>query len=867
MRIITAVLLCFTTLNLRAASDYPVQPVPFTSVRLTGGLLANCQATNNAVTMPVALDQCESSGRIKNFDLAAEVMRRRAAGETNFQIKPPTQYPFDDTDVYKAIEGAAFCLSVKPDPAVSAKLETIIARVAAAQESDGYLYTFRTMHPDSPGHDWVDQQRWLKDPKLSHELYNLGHLYESGFAHFQATGSRSLLDICLKSAELLQKDFGDGEPRIAPGHEVVEMGLAKLYRQTGDKRWLDLAKFFLDVRGHGSEYSQDHKPVIEQDKAVGHAVRANYLYSGMADVAALSGDERYLAAITKIWNNVVGTKLHLTGGCGARASGEAYGNDYELPHRCYNETCAAVAFLFWNHRMFLMTGDAKYMDVFERTLYNGVLSGVSLSGDRFFYPNPLEYDGSTKNNHGFAGRAPWFGCACCPPNVLRTLASLGDYVYAVRSERRLQSAANNQSDSRPLPPKGGVPSGDQLFVNLYAESIATATVAGNKVKLEQTTEYPWDGKIKLRVTPEKPASFTLNLRIPGWVEGKPLPSDLYTYDDATPAKWTLRVNGKKVSFDKSGSGKLPSPGLSATLSPSDGERDGVRGRSEVRNGFATITREWKSGDEVTLDLPMPIRRVAGNAKIAATKNQVALERGPIVYAFEGVDNAGSVFNTVLPADARIKPEHRADFLGGVTVLNITKAQRVALNKDGKLATKPAKLTAIPYAVWANRGLSPMAVWLARDAATARPIQPSTLASQARVTTSFARAGMSLAFINDQLVPENFTDGFAPNFDFWPHKGTSEWITYEFAQPMKCSAVKVSWFDDTGSGECRLPVSWRITYRDTDNNWKPVTNPSEYTIKKRDPVRVTFDPVTTKLLRLEIELPKDFSTGLYEWEVE
>lgn len=803
-------LLGCATLNLFAASDYAVQPVPFTQVQLTSGLLANRQATNAVVTLPFALEQCETSGRIKNFDLAAEVMKHRAAGETNFQIKPPTQYPFDDTDVYKAIEGAAFCLSVKPDAALQAKLETIIARVAAAQEADGYLYTFRTMHPDSPGHDWVDQQRWRKDPNLSHELYNLGHLYEAGVAYYRATGSRSLLDICLKSAALIEKDFGDHQLRISPGHQIIEMGLVKLYRQTGDTNWLDLAQFFLDVRGKGSEYSQDHKPVIAQDKAVGHAVRANYMYAGMADVAALSGDQRYLDAITKIWNNVVDTKLHLTGGCGARASGEAYGNDYELPHRCYNETCAAVAFLFWNHRMFLMTGDAKYMDVFERSLYNGVLSGVSLSGDRFFYPNPLEYDGSAKNNHGFAGRAPWFGCACCPPNVLRTLASLGDYVYAVQ--------------------------GDKLFVNLYAQGEATATVAGTKVKLEQTTEYPWDGAIKLRVTPEKSASFTVNVRIPGWVEGKPLPSDLYTYDDATPAKWSVRVNGKKVS-------------------------------TTPQHGFATITREWKTGDEVTLDFPMPVRYVAGNAKIAATKNQVALERGPIVYAFEGVDNAGSVFDAVLPASAKIKPEYRADFLGGVTVLNITEAQRVALNKDGKVTTKSASLTAIPYAVWANRGLSPMGVWLARDAATARPFLPPTLASRAKVSVSFARPGMNTAYLNDQLLPQNFTDGFAPNFDFWPHKGTTETVTYEFAQPATVKSVRVSWFDDTGSGECRLPVSWRVLYRDDKKQWQPVANPSEYAIKKRDPVRVTFDPVTTKSLRLEIELTKDFSAGLYEWEVE
>ena len=420
-----------------AAADYPVKPVPFTDVKFTGGLLHDRQETNVRVTLPFALDQLESSNRMKNFDLAAETMKRRAAGETNFQNKPVTQYTFDDTDAYKAIEGGAFCLSLRPDPALASRMEGLIARIAAAQEPDGYLYTFRTMHPDAPAHPWIDAKRWLKDPELSHEFYNLGHLYEAGVAHAQATNSDSLLKICLKSAELLQRDFGDGEPRIAPGHEVVEMGLAKLYRQTGDERWLNLARFFLETRGTGSEYSQDHLPVTEQREAVGHAVRANYLYSGMADVAALKGDERYLKAIHAIWDNVVGRKLHLTGGCGARAAGEAYGDDYELPHRCYNETCAAIGFLYWNHRMFLMTGDGKFMDVFERTLYNGFLSGVSLSGDRFFYPNPLEYDGKERNNHGHAGRAPWFGCACCPPNALRMIASLGGYVSAVRDRSRL----------------------------------------------------------------------------------------------------------------------------------------------------------------------------------------------------------------------------------------------------------------------------------------------------------------------------------------------------------------------------------------------------------------------------------------------
>ena len=334
-------------LTLRAA-DYPVQPVPFTDVQLSGGFWRARAETNRTVTVPFALQQCEDSNRLKNFDLAAETMRRRAAGESGFQNIPVTRFPFDDSDVYKALESAAYALSTKPDAAIAQRLDSWIVRIAAAQEPDGYLYTFRTMHPDSPAHNWIDQQRWLKDPELSHELYNLGHMYEAGVAHFQATGKRTLLTICLKSAELLWHDFGDSKLRIAPGHEVIEMGLVKLYRVTGEKRYLDLAKIFLDARGPGGpDYNQRHQLVVDQDQAVGHAVRANYLYAGMADVAALTGDQRYVTAIEKIWDNMESKKLYLTGGVGALAKGEAYGADYELPNDAYNETCAAVALMMW----------------------------------------------------------------------------------------------------------------------------------------------------------------------------------------------------------------------------------------------------------------------------------------------------------------------------------------------------------------------------------------------------------------------------------------------------------------------------------------------------------------------------------------
>ena len=614
-------------------------PVPFTAVRITGGFWRQKQETNRTVTVPFAMQQCEESGRLRNFDLAAEVLRRRAAGEKDFQIKPPTIYPFDDTDAYKAIEGAAYVLSMQRDPALEAALDVWIARIAAAQEPDGYLYTFRTMHPDSPGHPWIGVQRWEKDPDLSHELYNCGHLYEAGVAYFQATGKRTLLDVCLKSAELLWHDFGDGRLRIAPGHQIVEMGLVKLYRVTGDDRWLKLARIFLDARGPGNTaYSQQHKLVVDQDEAVGHAVRANYMYAGMADVAALTGDARYLAAISRIWENVAAKKLYLTGSVGALARGEAYGADYELPPDGYNETCAALALMNWNHRMFLLTGNAKYMDVLERTAFNGFLSGVSASGDRFFYPNPLAYDGQKKNNHGHAGRAPWFGCACCPPNLMRTLAALTGYFYAVRD--------------------------DSLYVNFYAESEGDVTVAGTKVRVSQQTDYPWNGQVTLRISPEKPARFTVRLRIPGWVEGHPVPSDLYAYEPTDPMGWKL---GGVVAADQY-------------------RRDG---------GYYLVTREWQPGDTLRLDLIMPVRRVIGNPKIAATTGRVAFERGPVVYCFEGTDQP---IPTAVSPTTKTEVQIRPDLLGGVTVLKIGEA------------------IAIPYYAWNNRGLAPMTVWVPAAAA-------------------------------------------------------------------------------------------------------------------------------------------------------
>src|SRR5215813_9644049 len=377
--------------------DYPVQPVPFTAVHLADVFWAPRIETNRQVTVPFAFQQCELSGRVDNFERAAKALR----GEPLENTRPPG-YPFDETDLYKVIEGASYTLSVHPDPKLDAYVDGLIAKIAAAQEPDGYLYTTRTIDPQHP-HEWSGNARWEKEEILSHELYNSGHLFEAAYAHYAATGKRTLLDVALKNADLLVNTFGPDKRKIYPGHQIAEMGLVKLYRVTGKQAYLDLAKFMLDSRGGGSPYNQANIPVVQQTEAEGHAVRATYMYSGMADVAAMTGDKAYVHALDQIWENVVNRKLYVTGGIGALGEGEAFGADYELPNMsAYNETCAAVGNVFWNQRMFLLHGDSKYADIFERSLYNGLISGVSLDGKTYFYPNPL-------SSNGQHSRSPWFG--------------------------------------------------------------------------------------------------------------------------------------------------------------------------------------------------------------------------------------------------------------------------------------------------------------------------------------------------------------------------------------------------------------------------------------------------------------------------
>ena len=496
-------------------SGYPIDPVPFTSVKVTDSFWGQRLKANREVTIPLAFGKCEETGRYENFVKAAHP-------SDEYKVEG---FSFDDTDVYKTIEGASYSLQTYPDKKLEKYIDSVLVIVAAAQEPDGYLYTARTMNPKHP-HNWSGPERWSEVENLSHEFYNLGHMVEGAVAYYQATGKRNFLDIAIRYADCVCKNIGEGpgQKRVIPGHQIAEMALVRLYMVTGDKKYLDQAKFFLDARGTTARkdiYLQSHKPVLEQDEAVGHAVRAGYMYSGMADVAAITGDSSYVRAIDRIWENIVGKKIYITGGIGARHEGEAFGDNYELPNlTAYNETCAAIGNVYTNYRLFLLHGDAKYFDVLERTLYNGLISGVSLDGGRFFYPNPLACDGKYRFNADHTiTRQPWFGCACCPSNISRFIPSLPGYVYAVKD--------------------------DKVYVNLFLSNRAKLKVNGKNVVLEQETSYPWNGDIRLTVAKGN-QPFVMNVRIPGWVRGSVLPGGLYSYADGEELAYRVSVNGQEV---------------------------------------------------------------------------------------------------------------------------------------------------------------------------------------------------------------------------------------------------------------------------------------------------------------------------------
>ena len=613
-------------------SGYPITPVPFTSVKVTPGTFwgQRLEASRN-VTIPLAFSKCESEGRYTNFSNAAEHLKDPSKV---FKVDGVMGYSFDDTDPYKTIEGASYLLQTYPDKKLEAYVDSVIAVIASAQEPDGYLYTARTQNPEHP-HGWAGPKRWSKVEDLSHEFYNLGHLCEAAVAHYYATGKKSLLNVCMKFADCVCREVGDkpGQACVVPGHQIAEMGLAKLYIATGDKKYLDQAKFFLDKRGYTTiktEYSQSHIPVLQQDEAVGHAVRAGYMYAGMADVAALTGDKSYIDAIDRIWDNIITKKYYITGGVGATSSGEAFGKNYELPNMsAYCETCAAIAQVYLNYRLFLLHGDSKYYDALERTLYNGVISGISIDGGRFFYPNPLQSMGQHQ-------RQAWFGCACCPSNAARFIPSLPQYIYAVKD--------------------------NSFYVNLFAGNETNVKVGGKNVTFVQKTNYPWDGDIEM--TMKKASSqFALNIRIPGWVRGQVVPSDLYNYVDGKHLGYTVTLNGQKVEC-------------------------------ELKDGYFVIDRKWKSGDKVNVHFDMEPRLVKANGRVTQDKGRAEIERGPLVYCAEWPDNDCDVLSVLLNQEPQYTMGEKV--IEGTTVKTITTdAQTLNFDERGRLNTKDERLVLSP----------------------------------------------------------------------------------------------------------------------------------------------------------------------------
>ncbi len=789
--------LTLTSISLAAqpptGTDYLIQPVPFTRVHLTDEFWRPRLETNASVTIPYILQKCREEGRINNFLMAAGKGKGTKL----------TAFPFDDTDLYKLLEGASYSLQEKYDADLDHQMDTLIRIIGAAQEPDGYLYTFRTAHVAKP-HEWIGKERWVNEERLSHELYNCGHLYEAAVAHYQATEKKSFLNIAIRNADLLVRVFGPGKLEKYPGHQIVELGLVKLYRMTGRKEYLDLAKFFLDVRGPGGDsYNQADKKVTDQTDAEGHAVRAAYMYTGMADIAALTGDNRYLHAIDTIWDNVVEKKLYITGGIGATGNGEAFGQDYELPNMsAYAETCAAIGNVYWNLRMFLLHGDAKYMDVLERTLYNGLLSGISLSGNRFFYPNPLASVGQHE-------RSAWFSCACCITNMTRFLPSMPGYIYA-------QDASG-------------------LYVNLFVSDSAVITLPAGNVKIVQQTDYPWQGKIDIAIDPEIKTRFVLRVRIPGWATGNPVPGDLYSMLGNDPGRIPIYVNGKQIDY-------------------------------AIHRGYAVIDRAWQPGDRVTLSFPMEVEKIKANPQVTADKDRMALQRGPVVYCLEGVDQKdNSVQSIVLDTAAKITAVYRPEKLNGI----------LELVTQGHIATRSPKepislggqetLTAIPYYSWNNRGAGEMEVWIPYRSDAAKPKSDPTIASRATATSS-ARSKLMVKALNDQYEPADSKDRSTNYLHWWPAKDTTEWVQYDFDRSYTISESKVYWYDDKPWGGCDLPASWQLLYKD-GQEWRPVRATTPYEIAKDRYNTVKFEPVTTTALRMIVRLPKNDASGIHEWTVE
>ena len=771
-------------------SIYPIKTVDLSKVEFTDGFWNQRYETNRDVTLPHLFQRLKESGRIDNLLFASK----------NKDGVYCTNYPFDESDIYKSIEAASYILMLNTIPGLEEQLDSLILIISNVQLEDGYLYSARNS-PSKHIMKSIGPKRW-SNLQWSHELYNVGHLYEAAVAHYNATGKSNLLNIAIKNAELILSTFGPNKLQIPPGHQEIELGLMKLFEVTGNKEYANLAKYFLDIRGHGEkltgreswgEYAQDHIPVTQQKEAVGHAVRAAYQYSAMTDIAAVTQDNEYDNAINTLWDNLTTKKLYITGGIGSTGAGEALGPDYDLPNlSAYNETCSSIANMMWNYKMFQLYGDGKYLDVFERTLYNAFLSGVGMEGNLFFYPNPLA-------TYGSQIRAPWFTCACCPPNIARFIASLPSKIYTT-----------NDND---------------IFVNLYSASSAEIKIKNSLINIEQVTDYPWSGSIKFVVSPQiEESEFILKLRIPGWAIGAPLSGDLYKFMD----------HGGKPSISI----------------------NGVNQKVVIENGFASLNRKWKSGDIIELNLPMKINRVVAIDKVKSDLGKVALQRGPIVYCFEWPENGEPlVDNFLLDDSVKLFSKYENDLLNGVSTISGSVTNFIYSQNELEQSQKDFK--AIPYYSWAHRGKGEMTVWLNRDKKYVKPVNGKTLIERCQISSS---AGINIYTLNDKVSPENSET--PPYFETKREAEKEQWIKIDFPEIAEISFVEIFWVSDLKGENIKLPTSWKIQYN-INSNWSDVYPTEQYTILNDQYSSVAFETVKTGSLKILVGQFESSSVGIYE----
>jgi uncharacterized protein len=748
-------LICLLVVAVSACSsagrrDYALVPVPYSEVDISDGFWSPKIEVNRSVSIQHIFRKYEEQGRF---------------------------------DGPRVIEAAAYMLAKRRDPELERYVDDLIDKAVAGVDG-------RVADPD-------------RVIRVS------GNLLEAGVAYYEATGKRKLLDAAIKAANAMDAAYGPGKKTYISGHEGLKIGLMSLYRETQDERYWKLAKFLLDERGKDDyprqgeyaadrTYAQDQAPVVAQNEAVGHAVRATYLYVPLTDVAALTGAPQYAQAVDRIWEDAAYRKTYVTGSIGSIRFHEQFGAPYELPNlSAWNETCASYGYILWNQRMFLLHQDARYLDLLERILYNGFLDGVSQRGDRFFYQNPL-------TSYGNYERFDWINTPCCPPNVVRLIASLGSYIYS-RST-----------------------TGDALFVNLFVGSSARIPLGGNVVTIRQETRYPWDGRVRMSVDPERSARFALQVRIPGWTGDEVTPGSLYRFvDPADAGGVTLTVNG--------------------TLVPLKTER-----------GFARIERRWGKSDVVELNLAMPVRRVVADGRVKDDDGRVALERGPLVYCAEWVDNGGHALNLVVPDDARFTTEFRTDLFNGVEVIKGQVQAMTPASAGGAPQAQPHTLVAIPYYAWANRGMGEMQVWLPRHAGKARvaPVKLPDVIARVRSSggiekmwTGYNDQNDDIAAVYDGIDPLSSADESNLYFRMRPSVGQPAWIEYEFKKPTRITTAEAYWVDDRRF--CKLPSSWRVVYKN-GNQWTPVTAHENYGVDKNQFNRVEFDPVTTTAVRIEVE---------------